>query len=78
MILTADQYGVLEKIAKNTGMDCWFCIQQDSSGDYVYDLEEGKRMSIREGIRLLAEGYQPCGLSEAEIRVFEELISRRA
>ena len=48
MTLNHDEYDLL---------DCWFLIKQTKKGeDYVYDLEEGKRLSLRTGIRQLMEG----------------------
>ena len=57
MTLTAAQYGVLNKIARRTKMDCWFLIKQDKNGDdYVYDLEEGASIELADGITGLMEG----------------------
>lgn len=59
MILSSDEYDLLDKIASETKMDCWFMIKQSpKSGDYVFDLENGKRMSLRTGIRQLLEGIE--------------------
>ena len=57
MTLNHDEYDLLTKIAEKSKMDCWFLIKQTKKGeDYVYDLEEGKRLSLRTGIRQLMEG----------------------
>lgn len=57
MTLNHDEYDLLTKIAEKSKMDCWFLIKQTRKGeDYVYDLEEGKRLSLRTGIRRLMEG----------------------
>ena len=57
MTLNHDEYDLLTKIAEKSKMDCWFLIKQTKKGeDYVYDLEEGKRLSLRIGIRQLMEG----------------------
>ena len=57
MTLNHDEYDLLTKIAEKSKMDCWFLIKQTKKGeDYVYDLEEGKRLSLRTGIRQLREG----------------------
>lgn len=57
MTLNHDEYELLTKIAEKSKMDCWFLIKQTKKGeDYVYDLEEGKRLSLRTGIRQLMEG----------------------
>ena len=47
MTLNHDEYDLLTKIAEKSKMDCWFLIKQTKKGeDYVYDLEEGKRLSL--------------------------------
>ena len=57
MTLNHDEYELLTKIAEKSKMDCWFLIKQTKKGeDYFYDLEEGKRLSLRTGIRQLMEG----------------------
>ena len=57
MTLNNDEYELLTKIARKSNMECWFLIKQTKKGeDYVYDLEEGKRLSLRIGIRQLMEG----------------------
>lgn len=57
MTLNSEEYDLLTKIAEKSKMDCWFLIKQTKKGeDYVYDLEEGKRLSLRTGIRQLMEG----------------------
>ena len=38
-------------------MDCWFYIKQNKKGqDYIFDLEDRKRLSLRCGIKQLIEG----------------------
>ncbi len=57
MKLNNKEYDLLDKIATKSKMDCWFQIRSTSKEeDYVYDLEEGKRMSLRKGIGQLIEG----------------------
>lgn len=57
MKLNGKEYELLDKIATKSKMDCWFQIRQTKGGeDYVYDLEEGKRMSLKKGIGQLIEG----------------------
>ena len=80
MILTAGQYSLLNKIARRTKMDCWFCIKQDSSGqDYVFDLEEGYCVELGVGIGQLMEGLdcpenvESCDLNWIEKSVLREL-----
>ena len=57
MTLTGEEFNLLTRIASWSKMDCWFMIKQRRSGeDYVFNLEEHKKMSLRTGIRLLMEG----------------------
>ena len=59
MTLSSEEYDLLNKIAKKSNMDCWFSIRQTKKGDdYVYDLENRKRLSLRTGIRQLMEGIK--------------------
>ena len=79
--LSQQEYDVLNKIARKTKMDCWFYIKQDKNGtDYVYDLEEQKRLCLKSGVGLLVEGldcfenYDNCNLNAEEKKTFEELL----
>lgn len=85
MTLTVQEYNVLNKIATKSKMDCWFWLKQDKNGnDYVYDIEEGKRMSLKKGVWQLADGFffdytekernTLLDLDEEEIQVFRELL----
>lgn len=81
--LTDAEFNVLNKIAEETGMDCWFSIKQDGHGtDYVWDCEEGKRMCLKTGIGMLCEGldcqdnYDNCYLTESEDMIFKELLEK--
>ena len=54
--LTDNEYKVLNKVARKTGCDCWFVLKQDCHGvDYVYDIEERKRMCLKTGVRMLVD-----------------------
>lgn len=55
--LTDYEFNVLAKVSRKTGSDCWFVLKQDCHGtDYVIDWEEGKRMCLKTGVSLLADG----------------------
>ena len=76
--LTVEEYNVLEKIATKTKMDCWFSIKTSKTGiDYVFDLEENKRICLSSGIKELASGVvDVCEiLTPEEIDVFINLLS---
>lgn len=85
MTLTTEEFNTLNKIATKSGMECWFFLKQDANGDdYVYDLEERKRISLRRGVSYLADGFycdyskeerfSLLDLSEEEIKTFEDLL----
>lgn len=85
-VLSEEQYNVLNKLAKKSKMDCWFCIKQHIRGkhageDYVYDLENGKPMSLRTGVAQLISGMTDVDLgylTDEEINILEDtLISIR-
>ena len=42
--LTDNQFNSLNKIARKTGMNCWFSIRQKDGEDYVFDLEKGRKI----------------------------------
>ena len=78
--LTADEYNSLEQIASATKMDCWFHIESHNGFDYVYDLEQGCRLSIQTAVGQLLDGMvEPIEspfykLSDAEIKAFKNLL----
>lgn len=74
--LTAAQYGVLNKIARRTKMDCWFCIQQDADGqDYVFDLELNTTLPLDEGIQGLMEGLDcPENIESCDLNWIEKTV----
>ena len=57
MTLTNAEYKLLNKIARKTKMDCWFYIKQNKKKqDYVFDIENGKRLSLKCGIKQFIDG----------------------
>lgn len=81
-----EQYDVLNKLAKKSKMDCWFCIKQHIRGkhageDYVYDLKNSKPMSLRAGVAQLVSGLTDVDLgylTDEEVDILEDaLISIR-
>lgn len=76
-MLTGEQADVLDKIARASGMDCWFSIGDDNT--YIYDFENDDRLSLKEGIQTLYEGmtsYQDYEMTAADISVFEDLLNK--
>ena len=81
--LTDCEYKVLSKVARKTGTDCWFVIKQDCHGvDYVYDLEERKRMCLKTGLGILVdsidcqENFDNCWLDYDERRTLRDLFEK--
>ena len=81
--LTNEEYNVLNKIATKTKTDCWFTLEQDADGtDFVYDLEEGKRVDLETGVAMLMEAiedkenYESCQLTSDEDIVLNNLLEK--
>lgn len=81
--LTNEEYNVLNKISAKTKTDCWFTLEQDADGtDFVYDLEEGKRVDLETGIAMLMEAiedkenYESCQLTSDEDVVLNNLLGK--
>ena len=77
MILSDLEYNVLNRIASQTKMDCWFTLGLTQYGsDCVIDLEEDKVLTLRQGISMLNEGIVPelLTLTDREIEVYFNLL----
>lgn len=81
--LTNEEYNLLNKISAKTKTDCWFTLEQDSDGtDFVYDLEEDKRVDLKTGVAMLLEAiedeenYESCQLTSDEDVVLNNLLEK--
>jgi hypothetical protein len=75
--LSTDEYNVLNRIASQTKMDCWFYLAVDNNGgDCVHDLEEGRLISLRQGIEGLNDGIIPelLNLTDEEVKTYIDLL----
>lgn len=76
MKLSDTQAAVLEKIAKQSGMDAWFAV--DANG-MIHDRENHYRfMKTKEAVQLLCEGmtsYKDYRLTKKDIKVLENLLN---
>jgi hypothetical protein len=75
--LSTDEYNVLNKIASQTKMDCWFYLAVDhNGGDCVHDLEVDAIITLRQGIEALNEGIVPelLDLTNDEITTYIDVI----
>lgn len=81
--LTNAEYNVLQLISSRTKNDCWFWLKQTNTGiDYVWDLEEGKKICLKNGVKFLCEGidcqenYDNCFLEWHEKVAFRNLLAK--
>lgn len=82
--LTDDEREVVNKIARNTRMDCWFCLDYDQYEDidFVLDTENEASYDLREGLEQLMEAIdcienlENCFLDLREFLVLEKLMLR--
>ena len=77
--LTNEEYRVLNKIAYQTNMDCWFYIHQKRNGeDVVKDLENHRYLSLRSGVYQMNEGIVPelLELSDNEWNTYNNILKQ--
>lgn len=80
IVLRPEEYNALQKISSATKMDCWFYLEEHNGLDYIYDLENNRRLSVKDGVSQLYDGMvEPpedplYGLTGDEIVAFKQLI----
>lgn len=76
MILSDLEYNVLNRIASQTKMDCWFYLCAYNGSNCVQDIEDGTILTLRHGISMLNEGIIPelLDLTDDEICVYTNLL----
>lgn len=71
MRMSDDVYKGLCKLARKTGMDCWFSIRSIGNEDVVFDLENRKAMPLKTALIDFVDGItdpiESYGLDEAEV-----------
>lgn len=76
MTLSKEQYEIIDKIATKTKCNCWFSIRQDDNdNDYVFDLEENKKISLLAGLSLLWDSVCDELIDHNEVLIMEELLN---
>ena len=79
-MLSAEEYNVLQLVTGRSKTDCWFWLVQKNGVDMVEDLEEGKIISLREGLIQLHEAISDViddyGLSQSEKDVLFNLFDK--
>ena len=72
MILNTAAYTGLCKIARKTGMDCWFNIIAKNGEDMVFDSENNKIISLQSALEDFVDGVidppEEYGLAPCQIR----------
>lgn len=79
VILTGDEYKLLNKITRQTKTDCWFCLDTDKEGfDCVKDLERGHKVTLRFAVNILNEAIIPdlLNIAEEEIEIYGQLMKK--
>lgn len=81
--LSDEEYYVLDVILTKTKMDCWCSLRTDSKGnDYVYDIEERKRIPLRDAIAIVMDGVgckenlDACNFTPGNVFVLKNLLER--
>ena len=78
MRLTELEYNTVNLLATRSKMDCWFMLETDKQGnDYVFDLEENKKLALKEGIGIMYEGLTDLddyGLYDSQKEILENFI----
>ena len=78
--LSRDEYDTLDFLATRSRMDCWFMLKTDKQGnDYVFDLEENKKLSLKDGVAMMYEGLTDLddyNLYDGQKEILENLFRR--
>jgi hypothetical protein len=77
--LTNEEYNVLNRITRKTNTDCWFMLDTDKDGfDCVYDLENGRKVTLRFAVQQLNEAIveELLDITEEEMHVYNELLKK--
>lgn len=84
LVLENEEFDVLDKIARESGMDIWFSISEHKEkdgtvSDWVYDFENSRFITLRNGVDQLHQGmtfYSDYDMNKREIKTFENLLSK--
>lgn len=84
LVLTNAENNVLDKIARKSKMDTWFSVMghrenDGTESDWVYDIENGRRVTLRYGVDMLHQGmtfYADYDMTKREIATFEGLLKK--
>lgn len=79
--LTNEEYNLLNKITRQTKVDCWFWLDTDKDGfDCVKDLERGYKVTLRFAVQTLNEALDGCtdllNITEEEIEIYSDLLKK--
>ena len=81
IILTRDEYNLLNEITRQTKTDCWFCLDTDEEGfDCVRDLERGHKVTLQFAVKVLNEALDGCtdlvDLTIRETKTYGQLMKK--
>ena len=67
------------KVVRKTKMDCWFFLDKNPDGYFVYDLEDGKAISLRTALKIAKDGFvelETLGISKDEIDILNGIFEK--
>lgn len=79
IVLTNDEYNLLNRISRKTKADCWFSLAMDKDGsDCVYDTVNRRKLTLRFAVNVLCDAIVPntMGFTENEKRTLCELLNK--
>ena len=89
VLLSNEDFDILEKVAHKSKIDTWFELRdrKDKTTDKcytaVFDLDQGRFVSLQYGVRLLSEGCSPlssmaddCQMTKEEVNQFQSACFR--
>ena len=79
MKLSNKEYNVLNKLAKRSGIDCWFELRSTNKYDYAFDREENKRIKLKDAICLLDSGLTELNdynLTREETECYKKILNK--
>lgn len=79
-IMSEAEYNVLDKILTKSKMEDIFIVQQENENDYIWDIEEGEQLSLKDGLSQICESmedWRECyGLTNEDLEVFNKLLEK--
>lgn len=71
------EFTALCKVARKTNCDCWFCLVRDKKNDYVWDIENNKKITIKQALLEMEDAIidplENYGLTHEEINAINNI-----